>query len=296
LTAIASIYEHGLYAENLWAYLRLANQALPAGGRGGRGTPATNGGGRAKIVLEDVGFCYPDKEAWALRHVSLVIPAGTMLALIGENGAGKTTLVKLLTRLYEPTEGRILIDDRDVRDWDPEALRKRFGAVLQDYNRYQLNLRENVGLGSIEHIDDVPRVERAIERGGAGEIVTALPDGLEAPLGRWFDEGTELSGGQWQRVALSRGFMREDADILVLDEPTSALDADAEHAVLTRFRELTRGRTTIVISHRFPTVRMADQIVVLHKGSVIESGSHDELIGRGGTYTRLFTRQADGYR
>ncbi len=293
LSGIGNAYEHGLYAGNLWEYMQLASPATPAPPGGAL---ATSGAGRLKIVLDDVSFRYPGKEAWSLRHVSLVIPPGAMVALIGDNGAGKTTLVKLLMRLYEPTEGRILVDDRDLRDWDPAALRRRFGVVLQDFNCYNLNLRENVGLGSIEHIDDVPRVERAIAHGGASEIAATLPDGLEAPLGRWLEDGTELSGGQWQRIALARAFMREEADILVLDEPTSALDADAEHAVLSNFRELSRGRTTIVISHRFPTVRLADQIVVLHKGSVIENGSHDDLLACGGTYARLFARQADGYR
>ncbi len=189
--------------------------------------------------------------------MTLSIPAGESLALVGENGAGKTTLVKLLTRLYEPTEGRILLDGRDLRAWDVADLRRRFGVLFQDFNQYQLKVRENVGMGSVEHLDDEPRIERAVESGGAREVVSALKEGLEAPLGRWFQNGTELSGGQWQKIALARAFMREEADILVLDEPTASLDAEAEHAVFTRFRTLAQGRTTIVISHRFPTVRMA---------------------------------------
>jgi ATP-binding cassette, subfamily B, bacterial len=215
---------------------------------------------------------------------------------VGQNGAGKTTLVKLLTRLYEPSEGRIVLDGRDLQEWDPEVLRKRFGVLFQDYNQYQLKIRENVGLGSVEHIEDQPRIERAVEHGGAGEIVTSLEGGLDAPLGRWFQDGTELSGGQWQKIALARGFMREEADILVLDEPTAALDAESEHAVFARFRELAEGRTTIVISHRFPTVRMARSIVVLDHGTIIERGTHDELVALGGTYARMFALQAEGYR
>jgi ATP-binding cassette subfamily B protein len=248
------------------------------------------------IVLEDVGFRYPGKDAWALRHVSLAIPPGDSVALVGENGAGKTTLVKLMTRLYEPTEGRIVVDGRDLRDWPEDQLRKRFGVLFQDFNQYQLKVRENVGFGDVEDMDDLPRIQRATDRGGAHEVVASLAGGLEAPLGRWFQDGTELSGGQWQKIALARAFMREEADILVLDEPTAALDAEAEHAVFERFRELAEGRTTIVISHRFPTVRMARQIVVLDHGTIVEKGTHDELVARGGKYARMFALQAEGYR
>ncbi len=201
-----------------------------------------------------------------------------------------------MTRLYEPTEGRIVLDGRDLRDWPRDALLRRFGVLFQDYNQYQLKVRENVGFGSVENMEDLPRIQRATERGGAGELVSSLAGGLDAPLGRWFQNGTELSGGQWQKIALARAFMREDADILVLDEPTAALDAEAEHAVFERFRELAEGRTTIVISHRFPTVRMARQIVVLDHGSIAELGSHDELVARGGKYARMFALQAEGYR
>jgi ATP-binding cassette subfamily B protein len=228
--------------------------------------------------------------------VTLSIPAGESLALVGENGAGKTTLVKLLTRLYEPTEGRILLDGRDLRAWDVAELRRRFGVLFQDFNQYQLKVRENVGVGSVEHMGDEPRIGRAVESGGAHEVVSALAGGLDAPLGRWFQNGTELSGGQWQKIALARAFMREEADILVLDEPTASLDAEAEHAVFTRFRTLAQGRTTIVISHRFPTVRMAHTIVVLNHGEIVEQGTHDELVALGGRYARMFALQAEGYR
>jgi len=296
LAGIGDMYEHNLYMSNLWDYLKIAGagaRVTAGAGTSGKSPEAT---AHAGIVLEDVGFRYPGKDAWAIRHVNLSIPAGESLALVGQNGAGKTTLVKLLTRLYEPSEGRILLDGRDLQQWDPEVLRKRFGVLFQDYNQYQLKIRENVGLGSVEHLEDEPRIERAVEHGGAGEIVSSLEGGLDAPLGRWFQDGTELSGGQWQKIALARGFMREEADILVLDEPTAALDAESEHAVFARFRELAEGRTTIVISHRFPTVRMARSIAVLDHGTIIERGTHDDLVALGATYARMFALQAEGYK
>ncbi|MGH7270133.1 MAG: ABC transporter ATP-binding protein [Polyangiaceae bacterium] len=295
LAAIGGMYEHNLYMSNLWEYLGITGAS--AGARVSSDADVSSGAGMsAGIVFDDVGFRYPGKDLWALRHVNLAITKGESLALVGENGAGKTTLVKLLTRLYEPTEGRILLDGRDLRDYGDLELRRRFGVLFQDFNQYQLKVRENVGLGSVEHIEDTSRIERAVEMGGAAEVVSALAGGLEAPLGRWFQNGTELSGGQWQKIALARAFMREDADVLVLDEPTAALDAEAEHAVFERFRVLAQGRTTIVISHRFPTVRMARKIVVLDHGGIAESGTHDELVAKGGKYARMFALQAEGYR
>jgi ATP-binding cassette subfamily B protein len=298
LGGIGSMYEHNLYMSNLWEYLGIVGSTATATATP-TATPtptATATATATSIHLEDVGFRYPGKEQWALRHIDLAIPRGESLALVGQNGAGKTTLVKLLTRLYEPTEGRIVMGGRDLRDWDRDELRRHFGVLFQDYNQYQLKLRENVGLGSVDHLDDLTRITRAVDRGGASDVVSALAGGLEAPLGRWFQEGTELSGGQWQKIALARAFMREEADILVLDEPTAALDAEAEHAVFERFRALAQGRTTIVISHRFPTVRMAQKIVVLDRGSIVESGTHDELVAKGGKYARMFALQAEGYR
>ena len=291
LAGIGNIYEHNLYMSNLFEYLAIAEAAkVPLT------LPTANEVGNGEIRFEQVGFRYPDKDVWAVRGIDLTIKRGESLALVGENGAGKTTLIKLLTGLYTPTEGRILLDGRAIADWDKDALRRRFGVVFQDFNQYQLNVRENVGLGSVDHMHDEPRIERAVDQGGARELVKDLKGGLDAPLGRWFQDGTELSGGQWQKVALARAFMREEADILVLDEPTAALDAQAEHAVFTRFRTLAKGRTTIVISHRFPTVRMAQRIVVLEKGQVVESGSHDELVALGGRYAHMFALQAEGYR
>ncbi len=293
LSALGSIYEHNLYMANLFGFLGVAQGSpVPASSTAAPTLEAPGAG----IELRDVGFRYPRSETWALRHVDLVIPGGERLALVGENGAGKTTLIKLITRLYEPTEGSIILDGKDLRNWDRDALQRRFGVLFQDFNQYQLTVRENVALGSVAHRDDEPRVARALERGGASELVSALPQGLDTPLGHWFKDGAELSGGQWQKVALSRAFMREEADILVLDEPTAALDANAEHAVFERFHELARGRTTIVISHRFPTVRMADRIVVLGGGTIEEAGTHDELVAKGGTYARMFALQAAGYR
>src|SRR6185312_2058057 len=223
-------------------------------------------------------------------------PRGESLALVGHNGAGKTTFIKLLTRLYDPTEGRILLDGKDLREWDPEAVRRRVGVVFQDFNQYQLPARDNVGLGSVDHREDEARIHQAVTRGGAEEVVAGLGKGLDTQLGRWFKEGTELSGGQWQKIALSRAFMREEADILILDEPTAALDAEAEHAVFERFKALAAGRTTILISHRFPTVRMADRILVLEAGRVVEDGAHAELVAAGQRYARMFGLQAAGYR
>lgn len=288
LEGLGGMYEDNLYMSNLFAYLAIEVDPPPllltAGANEDRG-----------IVFDDVGFQYPGQESWALRHVSLRIGEKESLALVGHNGAGKTTFIKLLSRLYEPTEGRILLDGRDLRSWDREELRKRIGVVFQDFNQYQLKVRENVGLGSVDHREDEARITRAIELGGASEVVAGLSGGLETQLGKWFKDGTELSGGQWQKVALARAFMREEADILVLDEPTAALDAEAEHAVFERFRKLAKERTTILISHRFPTVRMADRIIVLEGGEVQEEGTHDGLVAAGGRYARLFSLQAQGY-
>ncbi|HET9932874.1 MAG TPA: ABC transporter ATP-binding protein, partial [Polyangiaceae bacterium] len=257
LSGIGNIYEHNLYMSNLFSYLSLPSSAQQSEAATPRTAlaraGASNGdlGPIAKlgaIRFEDVGFRYPNAEGWALRHVDLEIAPGESVALVGENGAGKTTFVKLLTGLYKPTEGRVSIDGRDVASYPEEELRQRFAVVFQDFNQYQFRVRENVGLGSVQHLEDVARIARAVERGGASELVQSLPGGLEQPLGHWFEKGSELSGGQWQKLALARAFMREEASILILDEPTAALDAKAEHAVFQHFRELSRGRTSIIIS------------------------------------------------
>jgi len=264
---------------------------------GQKGDPGSATGAKAeRRAGADPGADGAGASAWALRGVSVFIPRGQSLALVGGNGAGKTTFIKLLTRLYAPTEGRILLDGKDLRDWDETALHQRIGVIFQDFNQYQLAARENIAFGSVDHLDDEPRVARAVEQGGARELVAGLAAGLDTQLGRWFTAGVELSGGQWQKIALARAFMRDEADILILDEPTAALDAEAEHAVFQRFRALAAGRTTILISHRFPTVRMADRILVLEGGRVIEDGSHAELLAHGARYAHLFGLQAAGYQ
>jgi ATP-binding cassette subfamily B protein len=290
LGALGSMYEANLYMSNLFDYLALptGRPALPPPTEPTRDEPG--------VRFDHVAFRYPGAPAPALRDVDVFIPRGQSVALVGENGAGKTTFVKLLAGLYDATEGQVRLDGRDVRAWEPEQLRARIGVIFQDFNQYQLALRENVGFGSLSNLDDDARVGRAVDRGGAREVVAALAQGLGTQLGRWFKDGVDLSGGQWQKVALARAFMREEADILILDEPTAAIDAEAEHAIFQRFRELARGRTTILVSHRFPTARLADRILVFHGGAIVEDGSHDALLAAGGRYARLFALQAEGYR
>jgi ATP-binding cassette subfamily B protein len=307
LSGIGNLYEHNLYMSNLFEFLAMPERtggALPAPEPETRPQPLAALADSARqlpiraegLRFENVGFRYPGKDGFALRGLSLNIAPSESLAIVGQNGAGKTTLVKLLVRLYEPTEGRIWLDGMDLQDWPADALRRRIGVLFQDFNQYQLSVRENVGAGSIEHLADEPRIQRALLRGGADSVAAGLAGGLDAPLGTWFAKGSELSGGQWQKIALSRAFMREEADILILDEPTAALDAESEHAVFTRFRQLSEGRTTIVISHRFPTVRMAQRIIVLEHGQIIEQGSHDELVRLNGKYAHMFALQAAGYQ
>ncbi|HEX7487758.1 MAG TPA: ABC transporter ATP-binding protein, partial [Anaeromyxobacteraceae bacterium] len=293
LSAMGAMYEDALYMTNLFAYL-----AIPAGGERPRlATPLTlPRGPPGRIELEHVSFRYPGRKDWALRDLSLAIEPGEKLGLVGENGAGKSTLVKLLLRLYDPTEGRIRYGGVDLRDMDVADLRARIGAVFQDFVRYQFTAAENIGLGSPEHVEDRPRIEEAARRGGAAALVEALPQQYDTVLGGWFESGQELSAGQWQKVAVARGFMRETAEVLLLDEPTAAIDAGAEHELFERFRQLAADRTAIVISHRFSTVRtMADRIAVLHGGRVEELGSHRELLEKDGRYAHLFRLQAQGY-
>ena len=228
--------------------------------------------------------------------MSLTLRPGQKLALVGENGAGKSTLVKLLLRLYEPTEGSILYGGVDLRDMEVEDLRSRFGAVFQDFVRYQFSVAENIGVGHVPALEDRERIVRAADLGGASPVIAALPRQYDTMLGGWFEKGQELSAGQWQKLGVARAFMRDDAEVLILDEPTASIDAEAEHALFERFQALAADRIAIVISHRFSTVRMADQIAVLHNGQVEELGSHDELMVKGGRYAHLFNLQARGYR
>ncbi|CAA2154516.1 Lipid A export ATP-binding/permease protein MsbA [Methylobacterium brachiatum] len=250
---------------------------------------------REGLVFEDVGYRYPGTETWALRGLSFAVRAGETVALVGGNGAGKTTIVKLMTRLYDPHEGRVLLDGRPLAAYDLDDLRARVAAIFQDFVRFDLTAGENVAVGRIAAADDRDRIAAAAARGLAAPVIERLPEGYAQPLGKRFADGVDLSGGEWQKVALSRAYMRE-AEILILDEPTAALDARAEHDVFARFRELSAGRTTVLISHRFSTVRMADRILVLEDGRLLEEGSHTALMGQGGRYAELFTLQAQGYR
>ena len=250
---------------------------------------------RFGIAFEDVGFRYPEAEGWAVRHLDLAIAAGEVVALVGENGAGKTTIVKLLSRLYDPTEGRILVDGIDLRAFDLDELRSRVALILQDFVRYSFSAAENIEVGAIARAGQRDPVVEAAQRALADRVIDRLPMGYDQPLGRRFKDGIELSGGEWQKMAIARAYMRDGA-VLVLDEPTAALDARAEYEVFRRFRDLSLGRTCLLISHRFSTVRMADRIVVLEHGRVQEAGTHAELLAAGGRYAGLFELQAAGYR
>ncbi len=289
LAAVGGMYEDNLYLSTLYEYLD--TPVPPRIGKAVHGPNPADG-----IRFEQVTFSYPGASEPTLNDVTLHLPPGRSLALVGENGSGKTTLVKLLTHLYEPDSGRILFEGRDVREWDERALRERIGVIFQDFARYQLPVGENVGAGDEPHFEDEARWREAAVKGRAADFIAQLPQGYQTQLGKWFRDGRELSGGQWQKVALSRAFMRTRADVLVLDEPTAAMDARAEAEVFEHFRQLSSGRITILISHRFSTVRMADQIAVLERGRIIEQGSHEELMTRQGHYAQLFALQARGYR
>ncbi|MCR5887081.1 ABC transporter ATP-binding protein/permease [Hymenobacter sp. J193] len=247
------------------------------------------------FTFDNVGFKYRNAEKWAVRNLSFTLQAGEKLALVGENGAGKTTLVKLLSRLYDPTEGRILLDGHDLRDYDPAELRQEIGVIFQDFVRFQLSAGQNLAVGRIEQKDNQPRIEQAAAQSLADSVVRKLPEGYNQIIGRRFAKGVDLSGGEWQKIALGRAYMR-DAQLLILDEPTAALDARAEYEVFQRFKDLTQGKTAVLISHRFSTVRMADRILVIENGQFVEIGSHEELLARGGRYAELFQLQAAGYR
>jgi len=288
LSAVGGMYEDNLYVSNLYSFLEHPRT-------GSLGTETTTGPGAPGVRFEDVWFTYPGADEPALAGVSFGIEPGQKLALVGHNGSGKTTLIKLLSGLYLPDAGRVYVDGREVREWAPAALRARIAVVFQDFVQYQFTVGENVGVGDVEHLDDGERQEAAAVKGMALPFISKLPGGMQTQLGRWFDDGRELSGGQWQKVALSRAFMRADARVLVLDEPTSAMDAEAEAELFDRIREVSGQQMAILISHRFSTVRMADRIIVLDGGKVIEQGTHESLMTDGGLYAHLFSLQAAGY-
>ncbi|GAC1547897.1 MAG: ABC transporter ATP-binding protein [Herpetosiphon sp.] len=295
LSGVSSTYEHNLFIGTLFEFLGykplIQTPDQPASLVAETGMAKTG----LEVEFRDVSFTYPGLTTPALRRVSFRMEAGESLALVGRNGAGKTTVIKLLSRLYDPDEGQILIGGRDIREYDVDEFRSQIGVIFQDYVTYFMTAQANIGIGHLAEMDDLERVQAAAAKSGAEQVISKLQDGYQTMLGRWFDEGTQLSGGEWQKVALARAFMR-DARVLVLDEPTSALDARAEAEVFTQFRTLTKGKTAIFISHRFSTVRMADRIVVIEDGTVIQEGSHEALMLVDGRYAELFNLQADAYR
>jgi ATP-binding cassette subfamily B protein len=306
LGGATGVFEQSLYLRDLFVFLDLRPTIVS----GERALPVPQPI-REGFVFENVGFRYPGTERWAVRGVSFTLGPGERIALVGENGAGKTTITKLVARLYDPTEGRILLDGVDLREYDLPSVRAAVGVIFQDFVRYDMRLDENIAVGRIEqareYLDAVtdatdgstppppPALAASAERSLASTLLPRLPAGYRQMLGRRFEEGVDLSGGEWQKVALARAYMRE-AQLLVLDEPTAALDARSEYEVFVRFSELMRGRMAILISHRFSTVRMADRILVLEGGRIAEAGSHDELVASGGLYAELFALQAAGYR
>jgi ATP-binding cassette subfamily B protein len=293
LSRFSQVADGALYLQDFFEFFQIQPRIVgPALGQAVRPFPRPI---RQGFTFEDVGFKYKNAEKWALRHLSFELHAGEKLALVGENGAGKTTLVKLLARLYDPSEGRILLDGHDLREYDPAELRQEIGVIFQDFVRFQLPAGQNLAVGRISERQNQTRIEQAAHQSLADTVIAKLPQGYDQMIGRRFNGGVDLSGGEWQKIALGRAYMRE-AQLLILDEPTAALDARAEYEVFERFKELTQGKTAVLISHRFSTVRMADRILVVESGRVQEIGSHEELLAKGGRYAELFQLQAAGYR
>ncbi len=290
LLALSSIYEQSLYLSDLFTFFDVQPRVVSKPGAQAVPRPMQTG-----FRFENVGFRYPGSQRWAVRQLTFSFEPHERIALVGENGAGKTTLVKLLARLYDPDEGKVLLDGVDLRDYDLDSLRKNIGIIFQDFVRYDFILRENIGVSQVEAMNDEARIREAAKRSLADSVANRVPQGFDQMLGKRFDNGVELSGGEWQKVALARAYMR-DAQVLVLDAPTAALDARAEYEVFSRFAELTKGRMAVLISHRFSTVRMADRILVLKGGELVDDGTHEALVARGGLYAELFSLQAAGYR
>jgi ATP-binding cassette subfamily B protein len=290
MSRFSGIAESALYLQDLFDFFEIQPTILANETGKDIPNPVTKG-----ITFENVGFKYPDNDFWALRNLSFSIAPGEKLALVGENGAGKTTLVKLLACLYKPTEGRILIDGIDIQDYKLADLRANIGIIFQDFIRYEMTVSDNIAMGDVAHLEDSVAIENAANMSMASEVVSKLPHKFQQVLGKRFKDGTELSGGQWQKIALARAYMRS-AQLIVLDEPTSALDARAEHEVFKRFTELIEGKMAVLISHRFSTVRMADKILFLENGKLLEHGTHDTLLLQDGKYAELFNLQAIGYQ
>lgn len=288
LSAVGGMYEDNLYLSNLYEFLEEAPELESGDAQQG---PEPGAG----LRFEGVTFVYPGQHEPALRDITFALRPGEKLALVGENGAGKTTLIKLLTRMYQPTKGRILLDGLDLQHWDAWVLRQRVGVIFQDFARYQFTVGENIGVGDVRDFDNEERWAEAADLGMAAPFIEGLPARYHTQLGRWFNEGRELSLGQWQKIALSRAFMRRDADIMVLDEPTASMDSKAEAQVFRHFRDVTKAQMAIVISHRFSTVRVADRILVLGGGRIVEEGTHAALLAQNGVYAQLFRIQAAGY-
>ncbi|MBX2842026.1 MAG: ABC transporter ATP-binding protein/permease [Flammeovirgaceae bacterium] len=290
MSKFSSISQSALYLQDLFEFFEIKPQIKSK--ENNLPIPETIQEG---FVFENVGYKYYNSEKWSLKNVSFHLKPGEKLALVGENGAGKTTLVKLLSRLYEPTEGRILLDGKDLKSYNLSELRQNIGVIFQDYVKFQMTAKENIAVGQIDERGDIGKIKDATEKSLANNVIGKLPAGLDQVLGKRFNNGTELSGGEWQKIALARGYMR-NAQLLILDEPTSALDARAENEVFIRFSELIEGKSAVLISHRFSTVRMADRILFLENGQVKELGSHEALIDQNGKYAELFHLQAQGYK